>query len=214
MVETVRWGLTGGIGSGKSTVAAMLAKLGAAVIDADAIARAVTGAGGAAVVAIGQAFGSEFIDTSGALDRDRMRALAYAEPNARKRLEAIVHPLVGQHTRQQAATAEAAGYRHLVFDVPLLVESGHWRARVDRVLVIDCGADTQTLRVMARSALSRSQVQDILAAQADRLHRLRAADAVICNDGITLDTLSSQVQSLAQRFGLSSPHSPATETPA
>lgn len=210
----MRWGLTGGIGSGKSTVASMLQNLGAAIVDADAISRALTAPGGGAIASIRQAFGDDFIDVSGALDRNRMRALAYAQPDARKRLEAIIHPLVGKHTWQQAADLEAAGYQHLVFDVPLLVESGHWRQRVHHVLVIDCSTETQITRVMARSALSRAQVQDILAAQADRLHRLQAADAVICNDGISLQDLSGQVRSLARRFGLSSPHLPANEKPA
>lgn len=210
----MRWGLTGGIGSGKSTVAAMLQSLGAAVIDADAISRALTAPGGAAISSIRQTFGDDFIDASGALERDRMRALAYAEPNARKRLQDIIHPLVGQQTWQQAAAFAAAGYQHLVFDVPLLVESAQWRARVDRVLVIDCSAATQITRVMARSALSRAQVQAILAVQAGRLQRLQAADAVLYNDAVSLEILSGQVQSLGQRFGLSSPHLPATETPA
>lgn len=210
----MRWGLTGGIGSGKSTVAAMLQSLGAAIIDADAISRALTATGGAAIADIRAAFGSDFIDTSGALDRARMRALAYAEPDARKRLEAIIHPLVGKHTWQQAADLEAAGYQHLVFDVPLLVESGRWRQRVHHVLVIDCSTATQIVRVMARNALSRTQAQDILNAQTGRATRLRAADAVICNDGITLEALAHQVRSLAERFGLSSPHLPATEKPA
>jgi len=210
----MRWGLTGGIGAGKSTVAAMLQSLGAAIIDADAISRALTAPGGAAIADIRQTFGDNFIDASGALDRTRMRELAYAHPDARQRLEAIIHPLVGKHTWQQAEHAQAAGYQHLVFDVPLLVESAHWRQRVHRVVVVDCSPEAQITRVMARSALSRSQVQDILAAQADRLHRLRAADAVICNDGITLEDLSGQVRSLAARFGLSSPHLPVTEKPA
>jgi len=210
MAQAVRWGLTGGIGSGKSTVAALLQQLGAAVIDADAIARSVTAPGGSAIAGIRAAFGDDFIDATGALDRARMRALAYAEPEARKRLEAIVHPLVGQETWRQAAMAKAAGSRHLVFDVPLLVESSHWRARVDRVLVVDCSAETQMARVMARDALSRDQIQGILAAQAGRVQRLRAADAVICNDGITPEELAQEVASLAQRLGLSSPHPSAS----
>ncbi|OIN90924.1 MAG: dephospho-CoA kinase [Comamonadaceae bacterium CG1_02_60_18] len=210
----MRLGLTGGIGSGKSTVAVMLQNLGAAIIDADAISRALTAPGGAAIADIRQTFGADFTDASGGLDRARMRALAYAQPDARQRLEAIIHPLVGKHTWQQAADYEAAGYQHLVFDVPLLVESAHWRQRVHGVVVIDCSPETQITRVMARSALSRAQVQDILAVQANRLHRLRAADAVICNDGITLEDLSRQVRALAARFGLSSPHLPVTGKPA
>jgi len=214
MAQAVRWGLTGGIGSGKSTVAELLQQQGAAVIDADAIARSVTAPGGAAIAAIRSSFGDDFIDATGALDRTRMRALAYADPDARKHLEAIVHPLVGQETWRQAAASEAAGYHHLVFDVPLLVESSHWRARVDRVLVVDCCAETQIARVMARNALSRDQIEGILAAQAGRVQRLCAADAVICNDGITREELAQQVASLAQRLGLSSGQPTASEIPA
>jgi len=214
MARTMRWGLTGGIGSGKSTVAGLLQRLGAAIIDADAIAKSVTATGGAAIKPIRDAFGAEFIDATGAMDRAQMGKLAYAEPEARKRLEAIIHPLVSEQTWQQAAAAEAAGHRLLVFDVPLLVESGRWRERVDRVLVIDCSTETQIARVMARNALSRAQVQEILAAQAGRPQRLQAADAVICNDHIALDTLAALVRQLAHHFGLSSPHLTATETSA
>lgn len=204
MLRALRLGLTGGIGSGKSTVAAMLADLGAAVIDADAIARSVTAAGGAAITAIRAAFGADFIDASGALDRGRMRELAYTDPDARKRLEAIIHPLVGQKTWQKATLAETAGYRYLVFDVPLLVESSHWRARVDRVIVVDCAPTTQIERVVARSGLTPSAVEAILAAQSPRLQRLKAADAVIFNEGISLPVLRSQVSALARGLGLSS----------
>src|SRR3990167_6059018 len=126
----MRVGLTGGIGSGKSTVLQMLAQLGAAVIDADAISRATTAAGGAAIPAIAQRFGREFITPQGALDRDRMRERAYADPAARKQLEEIIHPLVGQESERQVQAALAAGVKCIVFDIPLLVESGRWRARV------------------------------------------------------------------------------------
>lgn len=202
MARALRLGLTGGIGSGKSTVAAMLVDLGAALIDADAIARAVTAAGGEAIAAIRAAFGSQFITPEGALDRQQMRERIYQEADARQRLEAIIHPLVGQQTQQQAALAETAGYRCLVFDVPLLVESGRWRNQVDQILVVDCTPQTQIARVRARSGLSISAVEAIIAAQAPRLHRLNAADAVICNDTISLESLRSQVAQLTQRFGL------------
>lgn len=203
MVCALRLGLTGGIGSGKSTVAAMLVDMGAALIDADAIARSVTAVGGAAIAPIRAVFGAQFITPEGAMDRQSMRDLAYQDPDARKRLEAIIHPLVSQITAQQAALADAAGHRCMVFDVPLLVESGHWRNRVDLVLVVDCTPQTQVERVMARSGLSASAVEAIIAAQAPRLHRLTAADAVICNEGISLENLRAQVGAIKPRFGLS-----------
>ncbi|MFM2426659.1 MAG: hypothetical protein RL707_485 [Pseudomonadota bacterium] len=193
----LRIGLTGGIGSGKSTVGQMLLSRGAAVIDADAIARSVTAPNGAAMEAIAQTFGSEFIDAQGALDRDRMRAHAFANVQAKYALEAIIHPLVAQETQRQALAATEAGYHSLVFDVPLLVESGHrWRSQVDRVLVVDCSQETQIQRVMARNSLSREAIEKILAAQATRTQKLAAADWVIFNDGIALDTLRELVSNL------------------
>ncbi|MDP3701285.1 MAG: dephospho-CoA kinase [Hylemonella sp.] len=202
MRGVTRLGLTGGIGSGKSTVASLLAERGAAIIDADAISRQSTAAGGQAIEAIRQTFGPEFIGPDGALDRERMRALAFRDPMARQRLEQIVHPLVGLETQQQAQTAITAGYRCIVFDIPLLVESAHWRARLDQVLVLDCRPETQIERVMARSGLGRDEVQRILAQQASRRLRLQAADHVICNDGISLPELTRLVGLLAGRFGL------------
>jgi dephospho-CoA kinase len=209
MANAFRLGLTGGIGSGKSTVAALLAGLGAAVMDADAISRSVTAPGGAAIGAIRQTFGNDFITHAGALDRDRMRTLVYAQPDARHRLEAIIHPLVSQETWRQAKAAETAGHPCLVFDVPLLVESAHWRKKVDRILVVDCNIETQMTRVMARSSLERPAIEAIMAAQCNREHRLRAADAIIFNDGISLDALKLEVRALATGFGLSSIHTTA-----
>lgn len=203
MATVTLLGLTGGIGSGKSTVAAMLAEHGAAVVDADAIARGVTAPGGAAIPAIAQAFGAELITPQGALDRDRMRALVFADPDARQRLEAIVHPLVGQETERQAQAALAQGRRSVVYDVPLLVESGaRWRQKVQRVLVVDCPVATQVERVMARSGLSQAEVERIVASQASRFLRLAAADIVIHNQGLTLPALREEVRQLAERFGL------------
>lgn len=156
-----RIGLTGGIGSGKSTFGALLQKRGAALVDSDQIARQVTGPGGAAIAAIVQRFGPEFVDDTGALDRGRMRELAYSAPDARTALEAIVHPLVSLHSSQQAQAAEDAGTRVIVFDVPLLVESGRWVQRLDTVIVIDCPPALQIQRVMSRSGLNRSTVEAI-----------------------------------------------------
>lgn len=202
MATVVRLGLTGGIGSGKSTVAQMLADLGAAVIDADAIVRSATQPGGPAIDPIAREFGRDFITAQGALDRDRMRELAFADAGAKRRLEAIVHPLVGQEIQRQADSAIHAGSPCIVFDIPLLVESGHWRQQLDRVLVLDCSVETQLKRVMARSSLSRDAVEQIIAAQAPRLLRLAAADLVIANDGLSLEQLHIQIQRAAARFGL------------
>ena len=204
MPATLRLGLTGGIGSGKSTVATLLGQSGAAIIDADAISRSVTAGGGPALGPLAAEFGPEFINAEGAMDRDRMRALAYSDANARKRLEAIVHPLIGREVERQSEAAIRSGHRCLVFDVPLLVESGHWRQKVDRVLVVDCTPAVQIERVMARSGLARDAVEKIMASQAPREVRLRAADAVVFNDQLDLDQLAHKVKHLGQRFGLSS----------
>jgi dephospho-CoA kinase len=199
-----RLGLTGGIGSGKSTVAALLAQLGAAVLDADAISRSVTATGGPAMVPIRTKFGPDFIAADGSLDRERMRALVFADPTAKEQLETIVHPLVRQETQRLTQEAIDKGFRCLVFDVPLLVESSHWLKSVDHVLVVDCLPETQIQRVIARSGLSRAQVQAIMATQAIREKRLQAADTVIFNDALSLDQLADQVSVLAHGFGLSS----------
>ncbi len=198
----MRVGLTGGIGSGKSTVLGMLAALGAAPIDADAISRAATAAGGAAIPAIAQRFGPEFITPDGALDRERMRARAYADTAARRELEAIVHPLVGAEIERQVQAATAVGRRCIVFDIPLLVESGRWRRQLDRVLVVDCPPAPQVARVVARSGLAVAEVEAIIAAQAPRGLRLSAADTVICNEGLTLEELQALVREAAHTFGL------------
>jgi dephospho-CoA kinase len=198
----LRVGLTGGIGSGKSTVLQMLAQLGAAVIDADAISRATTAPGGAAIAAIAQRFGSEFIGPDGALDRTRMREQAYADPHARRQLEEIIHPLVGAQCERQVQAALDAGVPCVVFDIPLLVESGRWRSQVDRVLVIDCSAQTQVDRVVARSALAPEAVRAIMAAQATRARRLAAADIVICNEQLSLEELRHKVVQVGAIFGL------------
>ncbi|MFN3611358.1 dephospho-CoA kinase [Tepidimonas sp.] len=199
MGRPLRIGLTGGIGSGKSTVAAMLAALGATVVDADAISRASTAAGGAAIEPIRQAFGDAFITPAGALDRDRMRARVFSDGDAKARLEAIVHPLVRAEIdrRIAACTADA-----IVLDLPLLVESAAWRQRCDRVWVVDCAPETQIRRVMARNGWPREQVLAVLAQQAGRAQRLAAADVVIDNDDVDLDTLRERVRRAWEARGL------------
>ena len=190
-------GLTGGIGSGKSTVAERFAARGAAVVDTDAIAHALTGPDGRAMPAIAERFGAGCVRADGSLDRDAMRQRVFADPAQRAALEAILHPLIGAAARAQAA---AAGRATVVFDVPLLVESGHWRARVDRVLVVDCSEETQVRRVMARNGWPEEAVRRVIAQQATREQRRAVADAVILNDGLTLEELCSEVDRVWDRW--------------
>jgi dephospho-CoA kinase len=192
----LRIGLTGGIGSGKSTVAARLVERGAELIDTDAIARALTLAGGTAIDAIRSAFGPVFIAADGALDRARMREAAFADAGARQRLEAILHPLIGAEVERRAA---ASNSHVTILDIPLLVESGRWRGRVDRVWLIDCAEALQVERVMARSGWAESAVRAVVVQQASRAARRAAADAVIDNDGIGFDELSIEVDALWQQ---------------
>ena len=198
-----RIGLTGGIGSGKSTVAGMLARLGAAIIDADAISRSLTAAGGRALPAVAAQFGAAMIGPDGAMNRLAMRERVFRDAVARQQLEAIIHPLVSQITQEQSQQALLRGQRCLVFDVPLLVEAGErWRRQLDRVWVVDCEVETQIRRVMARSALTREEVERIIAQQAPRERRLSCADTVIFNEGLSLDRLHQEVAEAAARFGL------------
>ncbi|NDP61126.1 dephospho-CoA kinase [Polaromonas sp.] len=197
-----RIGLTGGIGSGKSTVARILVAFGAALIDADVISRELTAPGGAAIGELAKQFGPHIITAEGAMDRERMRQLAFSDSAIKGQLEAIIHPLVSQESTRQASAAVQSGRACIVFDIPLLVESGRWRQQLDRVLVVDCTEETQIARVMARNALSREMVVKIIAGQASRAQRLAAADACICNEGLSLHALERQVRELANSFGL------------
>lgn len=199
----IRLGLTGGLGSGKSTVARLLADRGAAVVDADAIARELTEPDGLAMRSIAASFGRGFITPTGALDREKMRTLAFTDATARKRLESIIHPLVGMETQRQALTAANEGHACVVFDVPLLVESSIWRQKLDHVLVVDCKPEVQISRVMARNQLTRETIEKIISSQAGRERRLGAADTVICNIDLSLAELADQVRQISHRFGLS-----------
>ena len=194
----LRIGLTGGIGSGKSTVARRLAALGALVVDTDALAHALTARGGAAVPAIVAAFGPAMIAADGAMDRAKMRALVFDQPAQRQRLEAILHPMIGEATRAQASRAGAG--QAVVFDVPLLTESGTWRARVDRVLVVDCAEATQVARVVQRSGWTADAVERTIAQQASRAQRRAIADAVIVNDDLDPAQLGAEVDALWTRW--------------
>ena len=196
----LRLGLTGGIGSGKSTVAQLLASFGAQVLDADAMSRASTAAGGSAIPDIRRVFGDHFVAADGSLDRDQMRARVFSDPAAKKALETIVHPCVQQAMAQALAQSAAPC---VVFDVPLLVESPHWRGRVDAVVVVDCDHETQIERVMARNGWARDAVLAVIQQQATRAQRLAAADAVVFNGaGNTLLQLERDVRALATSFGL------------
>jgi dephospho-CoA kinase len=189
-------GLTGGIGSGKSTVTDLFAAQGVTIIDTDQIAHAITAPNGLAMPAIAAQFGSEFVAQSGAMDRDKMRQLVFSDPAMRVRLEAILHPLIRQETE---AAADLATGPYTIFAVPLLVESGSWRQRVARVLVVDCAESTQVARVVARNNMSEAQVRAIMATQAPRAARLAAADDVLQNEG-DLPALEAQVELLHTRY--------------
>ena len=186
-------GLTGGIGSGKSTAAQGLVALGAHLVDTDAIARALTLPGGAAVPALADEFGADALTADGALDREKMRRLVFADPGAKARLEAMLHPLIGAEASRRAA---ASGGRPVVFDVPLLTESSHWRARVDRVLVIDCDEATQAARVAQRPGWTEEAARRVIAQQAPRAARRAMADAVICNEGLTIAQFQAELRAL------------------
>ena len=147
-------------------------------------------------------FGAQIITAEGAMDRDRMRQLAFADPAIKQQLEAIIHPLVAQESLRQSNVALAAGRSCIVFDIPLLVESGRWRRQLDRVLVVDCGEASQISRVMARNGWPREVVEKIIAGQARRAQRLAAADMCICNEDLSLRALELQVRQLAYCFGL------------
>ena len=189
-------GLTGGIGSGKSAAAQVFEALGATVIDTDAIAHALTAPGGAAIAAIRGAFGAEFVTADGALDRARMRELVFADASKKNLLEGILHPMIRTRSGELARGARSP---YVVMVVPLLVESGDYRKRCQRILVVDCPDQLQIARVMARSGLTEAQARAIMANQVSRAARLAAADDVIDN-GSDLEHLQRQVEALHQRY--------------
>ena len=195
-----RIGLTGGIGSGKSTVAAMLRDLGAAIVDADAIARSVADAGGAALPALHSRYGAALVSLDSGLNRAAMRDLVFQNPTARQELEAVLRPFILQGIADAVQAAEQqAGVQAVVLDIPLLVENlAQWRPHIDTLWVVDCPPELQIARVLGRPSSqgwSREQVQGVLAAQASRAQRLAAADVVLDNGGdMTLTNLRRQVQ--------------------
>lgn len=192
-------GLTGGIGSGKSAAAERFAARGAAVIDTDVIARELTTAGGAGIAPLRAAFGTEIFTPDGALDRTRMRHIVFADPAARARLETILHPLIRSESEARIRRLASADFSYVLLVVPLLVESGAYRERVDRVCVVDCPEAIQVARVAARSGLSPAEVQDIMTVQASRATRLAVADDIIDNTA-GLAELDAQIAALHEKY--------------
>jgi dephospho-CoA kinase len=191
-------GLTGGIGSGKTTVADMFAARGVPIIDTDLIAHQITAPGGVAMPLIESAFGPQYVAADGSLDRARMRTRVFGDGAAKAQLESITHPLIRAESERQRNLARGA--YHIVV-VPLLVEAGPRAVKTDRVLVVDCPVDTQIERVMQRNGFTRDQVLAIIARQATREARLAAADDVVVNDSrATLDTLEREVDVLHANY--------------
>ena len=189
-------GLTGGIGSGKSAAADRFVALGASLVDTDAIAHELTAAGGAALPAIRQRFGAAVIAADGSMDRAAVRARVFADAEARRELEGILHPLIRTHSAQRCQ--EASG-PYVILAVPLLIEAGGYRERCQRICVVDCPEEIQIARVQARSGLATEQIRAIIAAQASREQRRAAADDLIDNSG-SLSALHAQVDALHQRY--------------
>ena len=189
-------GLTGGIGSGKSAAADEFARLGATVVDTDAIAHELTAPGGAALGHIKALFGEAFITPSGAMDRDAMRNRVFSDPQAKRALEQLLHPMIRAEAERRSGAARGP---YVIYVVPLLVESGDHRSRVDRVLVVDAPEALRLERVRARSGLPEREVHAIMAQQVPRAARLAAADDVIDNSG-ALEALRAQVAALHARY--------------
>ena len=188
--------LTGGIGSGKSTVAAMLGELGAAIIDTDEIAHRLTAPGQPGARAIGEQFGAGYLRGDGALDRDRMRQLVFSDPAAKKKLEAILHPMIRGEVN---AAVRAAHAPYIVIVVPLLIETGAYRELAQRILVVDCSEQQQMARVIQRNGFTPEAAQAIMASQVSRAERLGHAHDVVRNEtGLT--ALRAEVAALHGRY--------------
>jgi len=189
-------GLTGGIGSGKSAAAREFARLGATVVDTDAIAHELTGAGGAAIPEVKRLFGPASVDSTGAMDRRRMRDLVFSDAQKKARLESLLHPMIRAESERRAAGATGP---YVLLVVPLLVESPDYRARLGRVVVVDCPEALQIVRVRQRSGLPEGEIRRIIASQIQREKRLAAADDVIDNSG-TVAALQQQVRKLHEIY--------------
>ncbi len=190
-------GLTGGIGSGKSTAAQLFADLGARIVDTDLISHELTAPGGAAMSALREHFGADYVNAQGGLERAKMRTLVFCNAAAKQRLEAILHPLIYRQARERAEAATDASYTLVV--VPLLFESGRYHDWLHRVIVLDCPEEEQVERTRQRSGLGEAQVRAIMAQQIDRTHRIELADDILHNDG-SLEDLRRQVDALHKRL--------------
>ena len=192
-------GLTGGVGSGKSTIAAMLSKRGAVLVDADAIAHELTSPGGSAIDTLREWFGTDAIAADGSLDRARMRDRVFSDSAARKQLESLLHPMIRQVMSERVAELFADGSLYAVFVIPLLIETGNWQSYVDRILLIDCSEATQLARVCSRTSLDESTARKIIASQATRQQRLAAADDVLLNEA-PLNQIEPRVERLHRAY--------------
>lgn len=202
MKAPIRLGLTGGIGSGKSSAARCFERRGASVIDADQISRKLTAPGGAAISPLVEAFGLSILTHDGGLDRQKMRQLIYSDPSSKSRLEAIIHPLITWTIEEAAAQAQSTGTKCVLFDIPLLVESGRWRTKLDSIVVVDCPEEVQVQRVKSRDGLEQNEIARIIRSQASPKARLCAADHVIWNAHISVIELDELVGEIAMEFGL------------
>jgi dephospho-CoA kinase len=189
-------GLTGGIGCGKSKAADMFAELGAALVDTDSISHELTAPGGRAMPAIETVFGADFVRDDGALNRAHMRVLVFSDPDAKRKLEGILHPLIRAESHGRIAASSAP---YVILVVPLLLETGAYRELVNRVLVVDCDESQQIARVTVRSGLAEDEVRRIMGAQLERAERLKRADDVLSNDG-DIESLRKQVEALHERY--------------
>ena len=187
-----RIGLTGGIGSGKSTFGAMLAARGFALIDADAVSRELTGVGGLAIAKVREAFGDSSIALDGSMDRDQMRTLVFSQPEAKAQLETILHPLIRVSIAEKLTAIKDKGEPLAILDIPLLVESSKWLGQLDGIIVVDCSEGRQLSRVMARNGWTQAQTKAVIASQASRQERLAVANWVIDNDSDDLSALQKK----------------------
>jgi dephospho-CoA kinase len=187
-----RIGLTGGIGSGKSTFGAMLSARGFALIDADAVSRELTGVGGLAIAKVREAFGDSSIALDGSMDRNQMRTLVFSQPEAKAQLETILHPLIRASIAEKLTASKDKGEPLAILDIPLLVESSQWRGQLDGIIVVDCSEARQLSRVMARNGWTQAQTKAVMVSQASRQERLAAANWVIDNDSDDLSALQKQ----------------------
>lgn len=198
MFNVIRLGITGGIGSGKSTAAKFIAEFSNGVIlDADAISRQATAPGGSAIPAISRICGNEFIDSNGGMNRPIARLRAFNDPVFRKTLESIIHPIVHGEIARIEMECVAHSTPVAIYDIPLLVESGKWRSRLDQILVVDCSEATQIHRVQSRNQMHADDVLSIIRTQVTRTHRLTCADMVLCNDRISLSELEKQCRQVS-----------------